>query len=176
MPVGVSYDGKTVAKSSSGHSFQIHVGTCRSKSRGVVQAKTASTLDHPLVRFNYMTAPDDFKNMREGIRLAREICAQPALSELAGEEIQPGANVQSDEDLNAFIRQHAESAYHPCGTVRMGSESQETACVDEYARVIGVKGLRVCDASIFPQITNGNLNAPVIAVAEKVADHIQKGE
>ena len=87
-------------------------------------------------------------------------------------EIQPGAAVQSDDELDAFIREHAESAYHPCGTARMGRADDPMAVVDPEGRVIGVEGLRVADSSIFPRITNGNLNAPSIMTGEKVADHI----
>lgn len=174
VPVAVSYDGKTVARTKSGHSFQIHVGTCRSESRGSVMAKTSSTLDQPRIKFNYMTAPNDYSDMRAGIRLAREICGQPAMKDFSGAEVRPGPDVRTDQQLNEFIKENVESAYHPCGTVRMGREDLETSCVDVQGRVIGVKGLRVVDASVFPRVTNGNLNAPVIMVAEKMADFIKK--
>ncbi|NBT31907.1 MAG: choline dehydrogenase, partial [Rhodobacteraceae bacterium] len=106
------------------------------------------------------------------IRLTREIFAQEAFAPYRGHEIQPGAAAQSDADIDTFIRDHAESAYHPCGTARMGAATDLMAVVDPQARVIGVDGLRVADSSIFPRITNGNLNAPSIMVGEKVADMV----
>jgi choline dehydrogenase len=104
--------------------------------------------------------------------LTREIFAQPAFADYAGREIQPGVQAQSDDELDAFVRDHAESAYHPCGTCRMGRAEDLHAVVDPECRVIGVEGLRLADSSIFPRITNGNLNAPSIMVGEKAADHI----
>jgi choline dehydrogenase len=104
--------------------------------------------------------------------VTREIFAQPAFDAYRGAEILPGAAAQSDDELDAHIREHAESAYHPCGTCRMGSTDDRQAVVDEQCRVIGVDGLRVADSSIFPTIPNGNLNAPSIMVGEKASDHI----
>ncbi|HAR82088.1 MAG TPA: choline dehydrogenase, partial [Sulfitobacter pontiacus] len=109
---------------------------------------------------------------RTCIRLTREIFAQDAFKPFVKHEIQPGADVQSDDELDAFIREHAESAYHPCGTCRMGRADDPQAVVDPQGRVIGVEGLRVADSSIFPRITNGNLNAPSIMVGEKISDHV----
>ena len=104
--------------------------------------------------------------------MAREIFAQEAFAPYRGDEIAPGAHLNSDDELDGFIRDHVESAYHPCGTCRMGDEHDEMAVVDHECRVIGVEGLRVADSSIFPSIPNGNLNAPSIMVGEKAADHI----
>ena len=123
-----------------------------------------------MIRFNYMSTERDWEDFRACLRLTREIIGQEAFKPFAGKEIQPGAALQSDEDLNGFIAEHAESAYHPCGTCRMGRADDPNAVVDPQARVIGVEGLRVADSSIFPQITNGNLNAPSIMVGEKVSD------
>jgi choline dehydrogenase len=110
--------------------------------------------------------------MRACVRLTREIFAQAAFDPYRGREIQPGAEVTTAGDIDAFIRERVESAYHPCGTCKMGSASDPTAVTDSAARVLGVERLRVVDASIMPQITNGNLNAPTIMIGEKAADHI----
>jgi len=169
LPVAIRYDGKAAAKS---HGFQAHVGPMRSKSRGSVSLRSSDPREKPVIRFNYMSHPDDWTDFRHCIRLTREIFGQSAFDEFRGREISPGADATSDEALDAFIREHAESAYHPCGTCRMGSKDDPAAVVDPECRVIGVDGLRVADSSIFPRITNGNLNAPSIMVGEKAADHI----
>ncbi|WP_343501539.1 choline dehydrogenase [Alloyangia pacifica] len=169
LPIAVRYDGKAAAE---GHGFQAHVGPMRSKSRGAVTLKSADPKDAPSIFFNYMSHEDDWADFRTCIRLTREIFGQEAFAPYRGHEIQPGDAVQTDEELNNFIRAHAESAYHPCGTCRMGAASDPMAVVDPECRVIGVEGLRVADSSIFPQITNGNLNAPSIMTGEKASDHI----
>jgi choline dehydrogenase len=169
LPIAVRYDGKAAAE---GHGFQAHVGPMRSKSRGSVTLRSADPNDAPRIRFNYMSHPDDWRDFRRCIRLTREIFAQSAMQAYVRHEIQPGASVQTDDQLDAFIRDHAESAYHPCGTARIGRRDDPLAVVDPECRVIGVDGLRVADSSIFPQVTNGNLNAPSIMVGEKAADHI----
>ena len=169
LPIAVRYDGKAAAE---GHGFQTHVGPMRSKSRGSVRLRSARAEEAPEIRFNYMSHPDDWSEFRACIRLTREIMAQPAMAPYLKHEIQPGAAVQSDDELDGFIREHVESAYHPCGTARMGRADDRDAVVDPQGRVIGVSGLRVADSSIFPRITNGNLNAPSIMVGEKIADHI----
>ena len=167
LPIAVRYDGQIAAE---GHGFQAHVGPMRSHSRGAVSLRSADPNADPVIRFNYMSDPQDWEDFRRCIRLTREIFAQPAFAPYVRHEIQPGASLQSDEALDGFIRDHAESAYHPCGTCRMGRADDPTAVVDPHARVIGVQGLRVADSSIFPRITNGNLNAPSIMVGEKVSD------
>ncbi len=169
LPIAVRYDGKAAAE---GHGFQAHVGPMRSKSRGAVSLKSADPKDAPSIFFNYMSHEDDWSDFRTCIRLTREIFGQEAFAPYRGHEIQPGDSVQTDEELDAFIREHAESAYHPCGSCRMGAATDPMAVVDPECRVIGVEGLRVADSSIFPQITNGNLNAPSIMTGEKAADHI----
>lgn len=169
LPIAVRYDGKAVAE---GHGFQTHVGPMRSKSRGTVRLRSADPADNPVIRFNYMSHPDDWTEFRAAIRLTREIIGQPAMAQHVKHEIQPGADVQSDDALDAFIREHAESAFHPCGTARMGRRDDPMAVVDSQGSVIGVDGLRVADSSVFPRITNGNLNGPSILVGEKMADHI----
>ena len=144
----------------------------RSKSRGAVTLRSDDPKDAPVIRFNYMSHDDDWAEFRHAIRLTREVFSQEAFNPYRGREIAPGEDVQSDEAIDAFIREHAESAYHPCGTCRMGRADDRHAVVDGETRVIGVEGLRVADSSVFPRITNGNLNAPSIMTGEKAADHI----
>jgi len=169
LPIAVRYDGKAVA---AGHGFQAHVGPMRSKSRGSVTLRSGDPTDAPVIRFNYMSHPDDWEDFRTSIRLTREIFAQEAFRPFLKAELQPGPQVRTDTELDDFLREHVESAYHPCGTARMGRASDPMAVVDPECRVIGVEGLRVADSSIFPQVTNGNLNAPSIMAGEKAADHI----
>ncbi|RUV77214.1 MAG: choline dehydrogenase [Mesorhizobium sp.] len=169
IPAAVRYDGRAAAKA---HGFQAHVGPMRSKSRGSVTLRSPDPGSKPVIRFNYMSHPDDWTEFRHCIRLTREIFGQSAFDPYRGKEISPGSHVQSDEDLDAFIRDHAESAYHPCGTCKMGRKDDPMSVVDPECRVIGVEGLRVADSSIFPRVTNGNLNAPSIMTGEKAADHI----
>jgi choline dehydrogenase len=169
LPFAVRYDGQAAAE---GHGFQAHVGPMRSKSRGRVKLTSRDPKEKPSILFNYMSHEDDWEDFRTCIRLTREIFGQEAFADYRGKEIQPGEYVRSDEALNDFIREHVESAYHPCGTCRMGAADDAMAVVDPECRVIGVDGLRVADSSIFPQITNGNLNAPSIMVGEKASDHI----
>jgi choline dehydrogenase len=168
LPLAVRYDGKVAAK---GHGFQAHVGPMRAKSRGTVRLASPDAKAAPAIRFNAMSVPQDWDDFRRAVRLTREIFAQPAMAPYVHHEIQPG-NGDTDTDIDAFVRDHAESAYHPCGTARMGRRDDPGAVVDNEARVIGVDGLRLADSSCFPQITNGNLNAPTIMLGEKVADHI----
>lgn len=165
LPIAVRYDGQAAAED---HGFQAHVGPMLSPSRGAVTLRSPNPGDAPVIRFNYMSHSEDWEVFRRGIELVREIVAQPAFEGLRGKEIQPGA----EADIDQVIRDHAESAYHPCGTCRMGARDDPMAVVDPETRVIGVEGLRVADSSIFPRITNGNLNAPSIMVGEKAADHI----
>ncbi len=169
LPMAVSYDGSSLARE---HGFQAHVGPMRSQSRGWVRLASASPLDQPKICFNYMSHADDWADMRACVRLTREIFGQPAFDRYRGREIQPGAEVQTDEQIDAFIRDKVETAFHPSCSCRMGRRDDPMAVVDEQARVIGVDGLRVVDSSIMPSITTGNLNAPTIMLAEKAADHI----
>ena len=169
LPIAVRYDGKA---SAAGHGFQVHTGPMRSASRGRVSLRSSDPDAPPVIRFNYMSQDSDWRDFRKAVRLTREIFAQPAMRAHVNYEIQPGQKVQSDDEIDSFIRDHAESAYHPCGTARMGRADDPNAVVDPDCRVIGVGGLRVADSSIFPQVTNGNLNGPSIMVGEKAADHI----
>ena len=169
LPMAVSYDGSSLARE---HGFQAHAGPMRSKSRGWVRLSSANPLDHPKIFFNYMSHPDDWVEMRACVRLTREIFGQHAFDRYRGREIQPGADVQTDEQIDAFVRQHVETAYHPSCTCKMGRDDDPLAVVDSQTRVRGIEALRVVDSSIMPSITNGNLNAPTIMIAEKAADHI----
>jgi choline dehydrogenase len=169
LPIAVRYDGKAAA---GGHGFQAHVGPMRSKSRGAVTLRSGDPMDNPKILFNYMSHPEDWEDFRRCIRLTREIFGQEAFKPYLKSEIQPGSALQSDDQLDDFLREHVESAYHPCGTARMGRRDDPMAVVDPECRVIGVEGLRVADSSIFPQVTNGNLNGPSIMVGEKASDHI----
>ena len=173
LPIAVRYDGQAAAE---GHGFQAHVGPMRSPSRGSVSLNSADPAEAPKIIFNYMSEAKDWEDFRTCIRLTREIFAQDAFAPFVKHEIQPGEAVQSDEELDAFIAEHAESAYHPCGTCKMGRVDDPMAVVDPECRVIGVEGLRVADSSIFPRITNGNLNGPSIMVGEKASDHIWGGD
>ncbi|SEK45820.1 choline dehydrogenase [Jannaschia helgolandensis] len=169
LPLAVRYDGQAAAE---GHGFQAHVGPMRSASRGDITLKSADPMEAPRIRFNYMSDPQDWADFRTCIRLTREIFAQEAFAPFRRHEIQPGEHVQTDDELDAAIMEHVESAYHPCGTCKMGAADDPMAVVDPECRVIGVDGLRVADSSIFPRITNGNLNGPSIMVGEKASDHI----
>ena len=169
LPLAVTYDGKSLATE---HGFQAHVGPMRSKSRGWVRLASADPHEAPRIRFNYMSHPDDWTEMRAGLRLTREIFAQNAFDPYRGREIQPGAEVTTDEAIDAFIRSHVESALHPSCSCKMGRPDDPMAVVDPETRVIGLESLRIVDSSIMPSITTGNLNAPTIMIGEKAADHI----
>jgi choline dehydrogenase len=169
LPAAIRYDGKA---SASQHGFQAHVGPMRSASRGRVRLAGRDPAAAPRIFFNYMSREEDWADMRACVRLTREIFAQPALAPYRGAEIAPGADITTDGEIDAFIRNSVESAYHPCGTCRMGDPDDPLAVVAPDTRVIGVDRLRVADSSIMPRITNGNLNAPTIMIGEKAADHI----
>ena len=169
LPLAVTYDGKSMAN---GHGFQAHVGPMRSKSRGHVRLRSADPAEKPEILFNYMSHPDDWEEMRACVRLTREIFAQNAFAPYRGRELQPGADVVTDEAIDAFVRDKVESAYHPSCTCKIGSDSDTMAVVDAQLRVRGVDGLRVVDSSVMPSVTTGNLNAPTIMIGEKGADHI----
>jgi choline dehydrogenase len=169
LPMAVAYDGSTLAQE---HGFQAHVGPMRSKSRGWVRLASTNPLDKPHILFNYLSEPDDWTEMRACVRLTREIFAQAAFDRYRGREIQPGKDVQSDEQIDAFIRAKVESAYHPSCSCKMGGPDDRMAVVAPDTRVYGLESLRVVDSSIMPTVTTGNLNAPTIMLAEKAADHI----
>ena len=169
LPAAMRYDG---TPSIEGHGFQVHVGPNKPKSRGRVRVRSAEPEEAPSILFNYLQHADDVAAWRRCIRLTREIMAQPAMDAYRGDEIQPGLDVSSDEEIDAWVRENVESAYHPCGTCRMGAADAADAVVTPDCRVIGLEALRVVDASVFPSVTNGNINAPTIMLAEKAADMI----
>ncbi|WP_224652098.1 choline dehydrogenase [Pectobacterium versatile] len=169
LPVAINYNGSNAVKE---HGFQAHVGSMRSLSRGRVQVRSKDAREHPSILFNYMSTEQDWQEFRDAIRITREIMAQPALDKYRGREISPGLEVQTNEELDEFIRNHAETAFHPSCSCKMGGD--EMAVVDGQGRVHGMEGLRVVDASIMPQIITGNLNATTIMIAEKIADRIRR--
>lgn len=169
LPAAMRYDGTPSVK---GHGFQVHVGPNKPKSRGRVKITSAAPDAAPSILFNYMQHPDDISIWRKCIRLTREIMAQPSMDKYRGDEIQPGNDILSDAEIDAWVLDNVESAYHPCGTCKMGAIDDPSAVVDAGCKVIGLDGLRVIDASIFPTVPNGNINAPTIMAAEKAADII----
>ena len=169
LPAAMRYDGTPSIR---GHGFQVHVGPNKPKSRGEVMITSPDPIAAPSIQFNYLQHAEDVAAWRQCIRLTREIIAQPAMDPYRGDEIQPGLDVSSDADIDRWVRANVESAYHPCGTCRMGSPDAADTVVDNACRVIGLAGLRVVDASVFPTLPYGNINAPTIMVAEKAADLI----
>ncbi|MRN38469.1 choline dehydrogenase [Neisseria sp. N95_16] len=165
LPIAVRYDGRNASKS---HSFQAHVGSMRSLSRGRIKLKSRNPAEHPSILFNYMSHEQDWEEFRAAIRITREIMDQPALDPYRGAIITPGLDVQTDAQIDEYVRNHAETAYHPSCTCAMGEGND--AVVDNQGRVHGVEGLRVVDASIMPDIITGNLNATTIMIGEKIAD------
>ncbi len=168
LPIAVNYDGSNPRDT---HGFQAHVGPMRPPSRGHVRLRSPDPGDAPEILFNYMTTQQDRTEMRAAVHLTREIIRQPAFDDLRGEELAPGRESVSDEEIDAFVRARGESAYHPSCTCRMGADAM--AVVDPEGRVHGVESLRVIDASIMPSIVSGNLNAPTIMMAEKLADRVR---
>jgi choline dehydrogenase len=167
LPGAIAYDGSSAA---AGHGFQAHLGANKPDSRGRVRLKSADPNTAPELVFNYLSAESDRAAFRAGLRLTREIFAQPALDRYRGEELAPGPGVQTDDEIDDWVARTAATAYHPCSTCRMGTD--ERAVVDPECRVHGVASLRVVDSSVMPRLTCGNINAPTIMIAEKAADHI----
>ncbi|MBD9634515.1 choline dehydrogenase [Pseudomonas sp. PDM19] len=168
LPVAINYNGSNAV---SEHGFQAHVGSMRSPSRGRINVTSRDPRKHPSILFNYMSCEQDWQEFRDAIRITREIMNQPALDPYRGREISPGLDKQSDADLDAFVREHAETAFHPSCSCKMGDD--DMAVVDGEGRVHGMQGLRVIDASIMPLIITGNLNATTIMMAEKLADKVR---
>ncbi|SFD97144.1 choline dehydrogenase [Pseudomonas citronellolis] len=168
LPVAINYNGSNAVKE---HGFQAHVGSMRSPSRGRIQLTSRDPRKHPSILFNYMSSEQDWQEFRDAIRITREIMAQPALDAYRGRELSPGLDKKSDAELDAFVREHAETAFHPSCSCKMGED--DMAVVDAQGRVHGMEGLRVVDASIMPLIITGNLNATTIMIAEKIADRIR---
>jgi choline dehydrogenase len=163
----IAYDGSSALK---GDGFQVHLGANKPQSRGRVKLSSADPAAPPDIVFNYLSEDADKQAYRDGLRLTREIFAQPAFDAYRGEEVSPGPSVQTDEEIDQWVAASAATAYHPCGSCRMGSDA--LAVVDTQCRVYGVENLRVVDSSVMPTLTNGNINAPTIMIGEKAADHI----
>ncbi|WCN19460.1 choline dehydrogenase [Marinomonas mediterranea MMB-1] len=169
LPAAMRYDGQAAFD---GHGFQVHVGPNKPESRGKLWIESSDPAANPRIKFNYISTEQDKQDWRDTIRLSREILQQPALDKFREDEIQPGMDVQSDEEIDRWVKDNVESAYHPSCTCKMGSDNDPMAVLDENLAVRGLQNLRVVDSSIFPTITNGNLNAPTIMVAERAADII----
>ncbi|MFC4764385.1 choline dehydrogenase [Dyella koreensis] len=168
LPVAINYNGSNPIKT---HSFQAHVGSMRSPSRGRIHVRSRDPREDPSILFNYMSHEQDWREFRAAIRITREIMQQKAMDPYRGKEISPSADLKTDAQLDAFVRAHGETAYHPSCSNQMGND--DMCVVDGQGRVHGMQGLRVVDASIMPQVTTGNLNAPTIMIAEKIADAIR---
>lgn len=169
LPAAMRYDGRAAFD---GHGFQVHVGPNKPQSRGSVEVVSNDPHAKPKIEFNYISTEQDKQDWRDCIRLTREIMAQSALDQYRGDEIQPGADVTSDQAIDQWVKENVESAYHPSCTCKMGDDNDVMAVLDSQCRVRGIENLRVVDSSIFPTIPNGNLNAPTIMVAERAADFI----
>ena len=154
----------------SSHGYQLHASPNHPKSRGQITLNSSNPYDYPKILFNYLEHEDDLKQTRECIHVARKILSQPSLAKHAGKEVGPGSDAQTDDELNEYIRSKADTAYHPCGTCKMGTD--EMAVLDENLKVKGLHNLRVVDASIIPEIPAANLNAPTLMIAEKASDLI----
>ncbi|HEX6113790.1 MAG TPA: GMC oxidoreductase, partial [Geminicoccaceae bacterium] len=173
LPLAVNYDGSNPQRT---HGFQAHVGPMRPTSVGRIRLRTADPREPPSILFNYMSTESDRQEMRAAVRLTREIFAQRAFDPYLGPELAPGPGVESDAEIDAFVRARAESAYHACGTCKMGLDSDPSAVVDSECRVHGIEGLRVVDAGVMPSIVSGNTNAATIMLAEKASDVIRGRE
>jgi len=169
LPAAMRYDG---GKAIDGHGYQVHVGPNKPTSRGRVWINSNDPMDKPNIIFNYLSTEQDRKDWRACIRLTREILSQPALDEFRGELIQPAASIQSDQQIDTWVKENVESAYHPSCSCKIGADDDPMAVLNSQCQVRGINQLRVVDSSVFPTITNGNLNAPTIMVAEKAADMI----
>lgn len=167
FPMAIRYDGKSP---NNAHGFQAHVGPMRSQSKGWVKLRSTDPDDAPRICFNYMSKTQDWEEFRAAVRLTREIFQQQSFAPYRGAELSPGPEVQSDSDIDAYLRDAVESAYHPSCTCKMGSD--DLSVVDSNCKVLGLDGLRIADSSIMPSIVSGNLNAPTIMLAEKAADII----
>ncbi|CAJ0608362.1 unnamed protein product [Cylicocyclus nassatus] len=171
LPSTVHDDGRTVGKC---HAFQVHVGNMRTQSRGCIKLSSKDPRRHPIIDPNYMDHDDDWKEFRKCVQLSRELFAQKAFDPFRGDELAPGKDCTSDADIDNFVKHASASAYHPSGTCKMGPSTNKMAVVNpETMSVYGTENLKVVDASVMPSIVSGNLNAPVIMIAERAADLIQ---
>lgn len=170
MPLAVVPGGTEVRAE---HAFQVHIDLMRPRSRGHVRATSNDPFQAPEILFNYLDDPQDLADLRAGVHLLRRVLSQPALTPFAGAELFPGPAVQTDAEIDRWIRQTLETCYHPVGTCRMGAADDPGAVVDPECRVRGIEGLRVVDASIMPAIVSANTNASTIMIAEKASDIIR---
>jgi choline dehydrogenase len=166
LPLAVRYDGSSPAGD---HGYQVHVGPMNSDARGSVRIRSTDPLEHPAIQFNYLSTEQDRREWVEAVRTVRRVLAQPALEGFDGGETSPGPEVQTDAEILDWVAQDAETALHPSCTCRMGIDDQSV--IDPLTmKVHGVEGLAVVDASVMPYVTNGNIYAPVMMIAEKAAD------
>ncbi|MBV8932590.1 MAG: GMC family oxidoreductase N-terminal domain-containing protein, partial [Kutzneria sp.] len=168
LPVAIRYDGTSPA---SDHGYQVHIGPMYSDARGTVKIRSTDPAVHPALRFNYLSTDQDRGEWVEAVRVARTILNQPALAEFNGGELSPGPGVRTDEEILDWVAKDGETALHPSCTARMGTDPMSVTDPASMA-VHGLRGLRVVDASAMPFITNGNIYAPVMMMAEKAADLI----
>lgn len=158
------------------HAFQIHIDLMRPTSLGSLSLRSADPRTPPKILFNYLMTERDRADMRAAVGLVREIVAQEAFAELAGDELSPGAEARDDASLDAWARKVTETGYHAAGTCKMGADEDSEAVVDPQLRVRGLEGVRVVDASIMPAVVSGNTNAPTVMIAEKASDMIRGRE
>ena len=168
LPIAVRYDGSGPA---AGHGYQVHIGPMYSDARGSVRITSPDAAVKPALRFNYLSTAQDRREWVEAIRHARHILGQPAFAPFDGGELSPGPAVETDEEILAWVARDAETALHPSCTCRMGVDD-ESVLDPATMRVHGLRGVRVVDASSMPYVTNGNIYAPVMMLAEKAADLI----
>jgi choline dehydrogenase len=169
LPIAIRYDGTAPA---GGHGYQVHIGPMYSDSRGSVKITSTDPRAHPAIRFNYLSTSQDRREWVEAIRVARNILGQPAMAPFDGGEISPGPEIDTDEQILAWVAKDAETALHPSCTCRMGDPDDDSVVDPRTMAVHGVQGLRVVDASAMRYVTNGNIYAPVMMMAEKAADLI----
>jgi choline dehydrogenase len=170
LPIAIRYDGSAPAGE---HGYQVHVGPMYSDARGSVTITSTDPRVHPALRFNYLSTDQDRREWVEAVRVARHILNQPAFAPFNGGETSPGSAVETEDEIRAWVAKDAETALHPSCTTKMGPADDPMAVVDPLSlRVHGIDGLRVVDASVFPYVTNGNIYAPVMMVAERAADMI----
>ena len=167
LPAAMRYDGNAAM---SGHGYQVHAGVNKVNSRGSIKINSSEAEAKPTILFNYLEDKQDIQDWRDCIRLTREILNQPSLDKFNAGEANPGDNINSDDEIDAWVRANVESAYHPSCSCKMGDLEDTMTVVDNEGRVNGIQSLRVIDSSIFPTIPNGNLNGPTIMLAEKMAD------
>ncbi len=172
LPIAIRYDGSQPAAE---HGYQVHIGPMYSDVRGTLKIKSRDPFEHPSLQFNYLSTESDRREWIEMVRAARDILEQPAFAPFSAGEISPGPSVATDQEILDWVARDAETALHPSCTARMGTD--EASVVDPGSmRVHGVDGLRVVDASVMPYVTNGNIYAPVMMLAEKAADLIAGNE